>query len=172
MTPLRAKFRWSAGENYCSRILQAVNPPTALANANMQAGPAIVRLAIERNLDALRSATGGEGHWFHKGNRFIDRSAAGQTATGSGRRYSSQPRSVHVPTRRATLPACGLCRAAAASLGKSDMAWFVEHAFAKSEDAADPRINLVDRDDLSDLPPATVITAQSCSRKALLAARN
>ena len=50
--------------------------------------------------------------------------------------------------------------AAAAPLGKPDMAWFVDNAFAKPEDAADPRINLVGRDDLSDLPPATVITAQ------------
>ena len=50
--------------------------------------------------------------------------------------------------------------AAAAPLGKPDMAWFVDHAFAKPEDAADPRINLVGRDDLAGLPPATVITAQ------------
>lgn len=50
--------------------------------------------------------------------------------------------------------------AEAAPLGKADMAWFVEHAFAKMEDAADPRINLVGRDDLAGLPPATVITAQ------------
>ena len=50
--------------------------------------------------------------------------------------------------------------AEAAPLGKPDMAWFVDHAFAKPEDAADPRINLVGRDDLADLPPATVITAQ------------
>lgn len=48
----------------------------------------------------------------------------------------------------------------AAPLGKADMAWFVSHAFASPQDAADPRINLVGRDDLSDLPPATVITAQ------------
>jgi len=48
----------------------------------------------------------------------------------------------------------------AAPLGKADMAWFVDHAFAAEEDAADPRINLVDRDDLSGLPPATLITAQ------------
>ena len=48
----------------------------------------------------------------------------------------------------------------AAPLGKADMAWFVEHAFASKEDAGDPRINLVKRDDLADLPPATVITAQ------------
>lgn len=48
----------------------------------------------------------------------------------------------------------------AAPLGKPDMAWFVDHAFAAEEDAADPRINLVDRDDLSDLPSATLITAQ------------
>ncbi|WP_230426407.1 alpha/beta hydrolase [Paragemmobacter aquarius] len=48
----------------------------------------------------------------------------------------------------------------AAPLGKADMAWFVENAFAKPDDAADPRINLVSRTDLSGLPPATVITAQ------------
>lgn len=48
----------------------------------------------------------------------------------------------------------------AAPLGKADMAWFVDHAFAAKEDAADPRINLVGRDDLAELPPATVITAQ------------
>lgn len=48
----------------------------------------------------------------------------------------------------------------AAPLGKADMAWFVENAFAKMEDAADPRINLVGRSDLSGLPPATMITAQ------------
>lgn len=50
--------------------------------------------------------------------------------------------------------------AEAAPLGKADMAWFVEHAFAKKDDAADPRINLVARTDLSGLPPATLITAQ------------
>lgn len=50
--------------------------------------------------------------------------------------------------------------AEAAPLGKADMAWFVEHAFAAMDDAADPRINLVGRTDLADLPPATVITAQ------------
>ena len=48
----------------------------------------------------------------------------------------------------------------AAPLGKADMAWFVDHAFAAMDDAADPRVNLVGRDDLTDLPPATVITAQ------------
>ena len=48
----------------------------------------------------------------------------------------------------------------AAPLGKADMAWFVEHAFAKMDDTADPRLNLVDRDDLQGLPPATLITAQ------------
>lgn len=48
----------------------------------------------------------------------------------------------------------------AAPLGKADMGWFVEHAFAAAEDAADSRINLVDRDDLAGLPPATLITAQ------------
>lgn len=48
----------------------------------------------------------------------------------------------------------------AAPLGKADMVWFVEHAFAEMDDAADPKINLVDRNDLSGLPPATLITAQ------------
>lgn len=50
--------------------------------------------------------------------------------------------------------------AMAAPLGKADMAWFVKYAFAKMEDATDPRINLVARTDLQGLPPATVITAQ------------
>ena len=45
--------------------------------------------------------------------------------------------------------------AKAATLGKADMAWFVEHAFAEMDDTADPRLNLVDRDDLQGLPPAT-----------------
>ena len=48
----------------------------------------------------------------------------------------------------------------AAPLGKADMAWFVDHAFAAIADAADQRVNLVGRDDLADLPPATLITAQ------------
>ena len=50
--------------------------------------------------------------------------------------------------------------AEASPLGKADMAWFVEHAFAAMTDASDPRVNLVGRDDLADLPPATLITAQ------------
>ena len=50
--------------------------------------------------------------------------------------------------------------AEAAPLGKADMAWFVEHAFAKIDDTADPRLDPVDRDDLQGLPPATLITAQ------------
>ena len=50
--------------------------------------------------------------------------------------------------------------AEAAPLGKADMAWFVDHAFAAMEDAADSRINLVKRTDLAGLPPATLITAQ------------
>ena len=48
----------------------------------------------------------------------------------------------------------------AAPLGKADMAWFVKYAFAKMEDATDPRVNLVARTDLKGLPPATLITAQ------------
>ena len=48
----------------------------------------------------------------------------------------------------------------ASPLGKADMAWFVKYAFAKPEDAADPRVNLVARTDLKGLPPATLISAQ------------
>lgn len=48
----------------------------------------------------------------------------------------------------------------AAPLGKADMAWFMKYAFAKMEDAVDPRVNLVARTDLRGLPPATLITAQ------------
>jgi acetyl esterase/lipase len=50
--------------------------------------------------------------------------------------------------------------AAAAPLGKPDMAWFVELVFSPIEDSADPRINLSTRVDLQNLPPATVILAQ------------
>ena len=45
-------------------------------------------------------------------------------------------------------------------LGKADMAWFVQHVFTSKEQTADPRLNLVGRDDLAGLPPATVILAQ------------
>jgi acetyl esterase/lipase len=45
-------------------------------------------------------------------------------------------------------------------LGKVDMEWFFDHALETPDQANDPRINLVDRDDLQDLPPATVITAE------------
>ena len=38
--------------------------------------------------------------------------------------------------------------------------WFVEHAFTVPSEAADPRIDLVARDDLAGLPPATVINAE------------
>lgn len=50
--------------------------------------------------------------------------------------------------------------AEASPLGKADMEWFVKNAFAAMTDASDPRVNLVGRDDLTDLPPATLITAQ------------
>ena len=39
-------------------------------------------------------------------------------------------------------------------------AWLVDNAFAAKEDAADPRINLVDRADLAGPPSARLITAQ------------
>lgn len=45
-------------------------------------------------------------------------------------------------------------------LGKADMEWFVKNVFASPDHTADPRINLVGRSDLADLPAATVILAQ------------
>lgn len=50
--------------------------------------------------------------------------------------------------------------AEAKPLGKADMEWFFKNVFASPEDATDPKINLVGRDDLEGLPPATVILAQ------------
>lgn len=48
----------------------------------------------------------------------------------------------------------------AAPLGKADMEWFVANVFKSKDQAADPRINLVARTDLKELPGATVVTAQ------------
>ncbi len=45
-------------------------------------------------------------------------------------------------------------------LSKPAMEWFIKHTFASPQDAADPRINLVDRTDLAGVAPATVILAQ------------
>jgi acetyl esterase/lipase len=45
-------------------------------------------------------------------------------------------------------------------LGKADMEWFVGHVFEDPAQAADPRLDLVAREDLADLPPATVILAE------------
>lgn len=50
--------------------------------------------------------------------------------------------------------------AGASPLGKADMEWFVAQVFTSKDQTADPRINLVGRDDLRGLPSATVITAQ------------
>lgn len=50
--------------------------------------------------------------------------------------------------------------AEAKPLGKKDMEWFVSHVFASKDETSDPRLNLVGRNDLADLPPATVILAQ------------
>lgn len=50
--------------------------------------------------------------------------------------------------------------AGASPLGQADMEWFVAQVFASKDQTADPRINLVGRDDLRGLPSATVITAQ------------
>ena len=45
-------------------------------------------------------------------------------------------------------------------LGKADMEWFVKNVFKSMDETSDPRLNLVGRDDLAGLPPATVILAQ------------
>ncbi|WP_092423703.1 alpha/beta hydrolase [Devosia crocina] len=50
--------------------------------------------------------------------------------------------------------------AEAKPLGKADMEWFVEYVFSSMDETADPRVDLVDRDDLEDLPPATIINAE------------
>lgn len=50
--------------------------------------------------------------------------------------------------------------AEAAPLGKAGMEWFVGQVFADPSEAMNPRINLVERDDLAGLPPTTVVTAQ------------
>ena len=48
----------------------------------------------------------------------------------------------------------------AAPLGKADMEWFFDKVLETPDQADDPRLNLVGREDLADLPPATVITAE------------
>ncbi|WP_210251332.1 alpha/beta hydrolase [Aureimonas psammosilenae] len=45
-------------------------------------------------------------------------------------------------------------------LGAKDMMWFVKEALPSKDEAADPRIDLVNRKDLAGLPSATVITAE------------
>ena len=40
------------------------------------------------------------------------------------------------------------------------MKWFFDNTVSKPEDMQDPRLNLVERADLTGLPPATVITAE------------
>lgn len=40
------------------------------------------------------------------------------------------------------------------------MRWFVRHALANRDDATDPRINLLGRDDFAGLPPTTMILAE------------
>ncbi|HEY0194843.1 MAG TPA: alpha/beta hydrolase fold domain-containing protein, partial [Kofleriaceae bacterium] len=53
-----------------------------------------------------------------------------------------------------------LANADAKPLNKPMMQWFVKQTFAKPDQAADPRIDLVDRTDLAGLPTATVVTAE------------
>ncbi len=48
----------------------------------------------------------------------------------------------------------------AAPLSREAMEWFVEQTFESEEGASDPRVNLVDRDDLEGLPSTTIITAE------------
>lgn len=50
--------------------------------------------------------------------------------------------------------------AEAKPLGKADMEWFVGHVFASMDEAADPRVDLYAREDLENLPPATIINAE------------
>lgn len=50
--------------------------------------------------------------------------------------------------------------AEALPLGRADMEWFARQVLRSRTEAADPRINLVGRTDLSGLPPATVVTAE------------
>lgn len=45
-------------------------------------------------------------------------------------------------------------------LGKADMEWFVKNTFTSMDQTSDKRLNLVGRDDLAGVAPATVITAQ------------
>ncbi|MFN3837021.1 MAG: alpha/beta hydrolase [Brevundimonas sp.] len=45
-------------------------------------------------------------------------------------------------------------------LNKPMMKWFVKHIFANAADAQDPRINIVEKADLSGLPSSTVICAE------------
>nr|WP_111298472.1 alpha/beta hydrolase [Paracoccus saliphilus] len=50
--------------------------------------------------------------------------------------------------------------AEAQPLSKPAMEWFVEQVFEDPSQAADPRLDLVEREDLEGLPPATIINAQ------------
>lgn len=45
-------------------------------------------------------------------------------------------------------------------LSAKDLDWFNKYVFKSPGEAADPRINLVGRDDLAGLPPATVVAAE------------
>ena len=44
-------------------------------------------------------------------------------------------------------------------LNKAMMEWFVQHAFARPEDRGDPRVDLIGRANLRNLPDATIIAA-------------
>ncbi len=50
--------------------------------------------------------------------------------------------------------------AQAAPLGRGGMEWFFSQVFTSVDETADPRINLVARDDLAGLPPTTIILAE------------
>jgi acetyl esterase/lipase len=48
----------------------------------------------------------------------------------------------------------------AAPLSRAGMEWFVSHVFAGPSEAADPRVDLIERADLQGLPPVTIINAE------------
>ncbi len=50
--------------------------------------------------------------------------------------------------------------AEAAPLSREGMMWFFDHVFVEPSQGADPRVDLIERDDLEGLPPVTIINAQ------------
>ena len=74
------------------------------------------------------------------------------------------PRPVHqllvYPVASANLYSPGyLANAYAKPLSRAGMKWFIKHVFDSSAQAKDPRVDLVNRDDLRIAPPATIVNA-------------